>query len=444
MNVDSFGLGSIALGGAIAAIAAFWNQFKTAARQVSSILVVQAHLNSSVGNAAINNLKSNYKKVPSGISIIHGLWMPFKNRTDHLVPFRVLPSTSIWYGKRRLLLLSKSEDVTLISIRGLCDLDQFLVESCRLHEQEISNQDLNINRFSISTFVGCEKGPWARPRNTEPGPAGGAPPDNSGLRATAVSGGSLADPLRDESLCYDRDEYVITNQVDPLEGLFYDPEILAYLEEAKQWKASQTWYQERAIPWKRGWLIHGPGGTGKSSFAQVVAKTMRVPLYNFVLSTMSDQEFITAMQERIYPPCVVLFEDFDTVFDKREPLTDHKSLTFDCVLNQISGVKTLNGVFLIVTTNHIDKIDCAMGVTSEFGSISTRPGRIDQVIHLGVASERVRNQIAHSILKDWPELCDEVVKQTDSMTAVQVQEHCIQRAFTLINQRSAAHDVPVS
>lgn len=444
MIPDSFGIGSsIALGGAVAAIVAFWNQFKTAVRQLSSILVVQAHLNGTVGNAAINNLKSNYKKVPSGISIIHGIWMPFKDKTDHIVPFRVLPSTSIWYGKRRVLVLSNSESTTLISIRGLCNLDDFIVESCELHEQEINSQELGSDRFSITTIVGCEKGPWARARTNEPTSA----EPGSSASATAIKNGGTAasaDPLRDPSLRWSVDQYVITNQVNPLEGLFYDDNILAYLEEAKRWKASRSWYQERSIPWKRGWLIHGPGGTGKSSFAQVVAKTLRIPVYNIVLSTMSDQEFITTMQERIFPPCVVLFEDFDTVFNKREPLTDHKSLTFDCVLNQISGIKTLNGVFLIVTTNHIDKIDEAMGVKSAFGNISTRPGRIDQVIYLGVASEGVRRSIALSILKDWPELCDEVVKQTDNMTAVQVQEHCIQKAFSLINKGVVAHDVSAS
>lgn len=427
---DLFGFGGVALGGALAAVVAFWGQAKSLFRQLSSVLILQVSFNTSIHNALVSYLKDNWKRVPSGILNIRGVWTDFVDRTEHLVPFLVLSSTTIWYSRHGLVIFTRSDTGgTLISIRGLCDVRRLICSAVSEFEKEISDHQGKSNRFFVSTLVGCEKGPWAARANKPESQV------TSGVAPATETSAPDVDMKRDTSLMYTRSQYLVQNVVNPLEGLFYDQEILNYLEEAKTWKASQRWYQERSIPWKRGWLIYGPGGTGKSSFAQVVAKTLNVPLYNFVLSTMSDQEFISLMQDRLSPPCVVLFEDFDTVFDKREPLTEHKSLTFDCVLNQISGVKTLNGVFLIVTTNHIGKIDEALGVSSEFGSISTRPGRIDQVIYLGESSEGVRCSIARSILKDWPDEVPSVVENGKGMTAVQFQEMCLQRAFARINAR---------
>lgn len=434
MNIDLFGISGLALGGAVAAVAAFWQQFRNALRQLSSVLILQTSVNTSIHNAVIHNLKDNYWKLPSGIKQVRGIWMPFRDKTEKLVPFSVLPPTSIWFGKGRMVLVTIGDTGSkLISIRGLCNIDKLIVESLSDFEAEINSNVATQNRYKVEVLIGCEKGPWAARTNRGENEA---TTRDSPTAITGVGSDSDIDVKRDRSLCYRKEDYNIASLVDPLEGLFYDQEVLNYLEEARRWKASQRWYQERSIPWKRGWLVHGPGGTGKSSLAQVVAKSIGVPLYNFVLSTMSDQEFISNMQGRINPPCVVLFEDFDTVFDKRTPMTEHKSLTFDCVLNQISGVKTLNGVFLIVTTNHIDKIDEALGVVSSFGSISTRPGRIDQVIYLGPTSETVRKGIASSILKDWPETVDDLVVRGEGTTAVQFQEMCIQTAFTLINTRA--------
>ena len=98
-------------------------------------------------------------------------------------------------------------------------------------------------------------------------------------------------------------------------------------------------------------------------------------------------------------------------------------LTFDCLLNCISGIKQSDGVILIITTNHIEHIDPALGIPNEHG-ISSRPGRIDKVIHLGLMEKEQRLQLANHILSDFPELVDNIVSEGEGETAAQFQHRC--------------------
>jgi SpoVK/Ycf46/Vps4 family AAA+-type ATPase len=160
------------------------------------------------------------------------------------------------------------------------------------------------------------------------------------------------------------------------------------------------------------------------------------------LSTFTDREFVNEW-DSMAAPCVVALEDFDNVFHGRESATEHKTLSFDCVLNQISGIGSLNGVLLIVTTNRLELIDPAMGRLDEHGR-PTRPGRIDHVLHLGECSEKVRQQIADYTLDGWADdLKDELAEQGQETTPAQFQRMCIDAALRrLAIDRVAAPQPP--
>jgi SpoVK/Ycf46/Vps4 family AAA+-type ATPase len=235
----------------------------------------------------------------------------------------------------------------------------------------------------------------------------------------------------DKSFRYAQSDYLLdVEEDDPFEGLYYSDAVLDCVENMKLWFSMQKWYSERNIPWRRGALFHSKcGATGKSSMAKAIAKTLGIPMYVFHLATMSDQEFIEKW-ESMDTPCMPLFEDFDTVFNKRENLTEHKRLTFECILNQISGVQSRSGILLIVTTNRIECIDEALGVACDTeGTMSTRPGRIDEVIEFGMLSELHKFAMARSILRDWPKDILSVVASSGEVTPMQFNELCVQRAY---------------
>ena len=114
-------------------------------------------------------------------------------------------------------------------------------------------------------------------------------------------------------------------------------------------------------------------------------------------------------------------------------------LTFDCLLNCLDGVDRADGIFTIITTNDISKIDPALGQprkqpdgSVEF--ISTRPGRVDKAVELGAMELADKKRMARRILGGYEmplrEMLDFVDRYPDlEETPAQFQERCAQIAL---------------
>lgn len=95
---------------------------------------------------------------------------------------------------------------------------------------------------------------------------------------------------------------------------------------------------------------------------------------------MGDADFLNRMQD-IPSGAIVLIEDVDAAFVSRdyEPssTTNKKKSTvsFSALLNAIDGVGASEGRILIITTNHVDRLDKAL----------IRPGRTDLRFSFGDA-----------------------------------------------------------
>ena len=114
-------------------------------------------------------------------------------------------------------------------------------------------------------------------------------------------------------------------------------------------------------------------------------------------------------------------------------------LTFDCLLNCLDGVERSDGIFTVVTTNDISKIDPALGQprklpNGEVEFISTRPGRVDKAVELGHMENADKKRMARRILggyeKQYLEMLNFVDKFPDlPETPAQFQERCSQIAL---------------
>jgi hypothetical protein len=248
-----------------------------------------------------------------------------------------------------------------------------------------------------------------------------------------------------------------------LDNLIFPQRVKDLIREIELWRSSREWYLDKGIPWKRGWLLYGPPGTGKTALARAFAEDLNMPIYVFNLAEMSNFELIKAWTDmQVNVPCIALIEDVDNVFHGREnvarkhglmpflfprkkedggetPRAPMTPLTFDCLLNCLDGVERTDGIFTIVTTNDISKVDPALGQprklpdgTTEF--ISTRPGRIDKAVELTYMETDDKKRMARRILGEYPEPYQDMLAFVEKFpdlqeTPAQFQERCGQIAL---------------
>lgn len=154
----------------------------------------------------------------------------------------------------------------------------------------------------------------------------------------------------------------------PLESVVLPAGVMdELLEDLRAFLGSSTWYQERGIPWRRGYLFEGVPGSGKTSAIAAVAGNLGLDLYVLNLADRSlDDERLVANLLRISPRSAVLLEDVDCVVNGRE-MQAEGGATFSGLLNALDGVASTPGVVTFLTTNHPDRLDPAL----------LRHGRVD-------------------------------------------------------------------
>ncbi|THH31305.1 hypothetical protein EUX98_g2882 [Antrodiella citrinella] len=131
--------------------------------------------------------------------------------------------------------------------------------------------------------------------------------------------------------------------------------------------ASEQMYKSLAIPWKRGLIMYGPPGNGKTISMKAVMKECDakgyVPMYvRSFQSWMGEEASMTNCfaRARQVAPCVLILEDLDSL------INDQNRSFF---LNQLDGLEDNDGLLIIGSTNHFDKLDPAL---------SGRPSRFDR------------------------------------------------------------------
>ena len=147
---------------------------------------------------------------------------------------------------------------------------------------------------------------------------------------------------------------------------------------------------------------------------------------------MDNEELVENWQNSLTEsPCIVLLEDIDRIFDENRQIKtskDKSPLTLDCLLNCISGVQPSDGILVLVTANDVTKLDPALGVPETTGK-STRPGRLDRAVYVGILNEKGRKKIAARILSDCSELVEKTVLAGEGETGAQFESRCSKLAL---------------
>jgi len=154
------------------------------------------------------------------------------------------------------------------------------------------------------------------------------------------------------------------------------------LSDVQQFLTGREWYLDRGIPYRRGYLLHGPPGTGKTSFVQALAGELGWGIGMLSLSQRGlHDDLLNRLLLNVPPKTIVLLEDCDAAFVNRRQSGEDgytgANVTFSGLLNALDGVTSAEERIVFMTTNHVEKLDDAL----------IRPGRVDMMVNLGNASE---------------------------------------------------------
>lgn len=136
-----------------------------------------------------------------------------------------------------------------------------------------------------------------------------------------------------------------------------------------------TWYTNRGIPYRRGYLLYGPPGCGKSSFITALAGELEFSICVLNLSERGlTDDRLNHLLSTAPEQSIILLEDIDAAFVSRKETKEVKGaydglsrVTFSGLLNCLDGVASTEARIVFMTTNYLDRLDAAL----------IRPGRVD-------------------------------------------------------------------
>jgi hypothetical protein len=135
-------------------------------------------------------------------------------------------------------------------------------------------------------------------------------------------------------------------------------------------------YETLRVPYRRGVLMHGPPGNGKTSLIRLIGSRMpHVPGIILRPGARFGTDEMTSVVRRWsnQAPAILVIEDLDSLL---------KQVEVSAFLNLVDGIDAASGgLLLIATTNHPDKLDPA---------INNRPGRFDVVMEVPAPDEPLR------------------------------------------------------
>ncbi|GKV01264.1 hypothetical protein SLEP1_g13829 [Rubroshorea leprosula] len=196
----------------------------------------------------------------------------------------------------------------------------------------------------------------------------------------------------------------------------------------------------------KGVLFYGPPGCGKTLLAKAIANECQA---NFIsvkgpeLLTMWFGESEANVREifdkaRQSAPCVLFFDELDSIATQRGSSVGDAGGAADRVLNQLltemDGMNAKKTVFIIGATNRPDIIDPAL----------LRPGRLDQLIYIPLPDEESRYQIFKSCLRKSPVAKDvdlrALARYTQGFSGADITEIC-QRACKYAIRENIEKDI---
>lgn len=143
---------------------------------------------------------------------------------------------------------------------------------------------------------------------------------------------------------------------------------------------SEDFYRSKKIPWKRGFLMYGEPGNGKTSIIRTIISNYDFKPVTIIPEANNEMIRDAFSYAEEQSPALLYFEDLDSLFDKGVDIS-----TF---LNLMDGLAAKNGILVIATANNIKKLKT---------NITNRPSRFDRKFEIPLPNQ----EMAVIYLKKW-------------------------------------------
>lgn len=420
-----------------------WNTIKQSFIRFGSLLVVNGEVNGDIAHWLHVMLWSEWKVIPMGPKRHITQWHNIKSINGDTGPIVMsIFSGPVVFRKGRQVVIWRAMENSgkLTCFRGNVSYDGLVAEAAKRMYSSRDAETLSLRNKGSGFHLRRIQGENVAKITSDSLKTSGESPAGSGKLPMSADSDGAGDYLGSNVMPLtsfyplvgrDRDDVGYSESMQPLQRHYVDPQMHILLQEAETWLTGVSWMRERGIAHRRGILLEGPPGTGKSSFVLAMAQHFGIPLRVVDLATCSDYD-LPALRDYARTPGIFLFEDIDRVFEGSVNVTERQTdkVSFDAFLNLLSGTDALEGL-IILTSNHPEKLDPAL----------IRPGRVDRRVVVPLLTAEGRKAIAERVMRGCgEEAIAKLLEGAEDQPASHFENTCIQAAMKWFWEENLRHN----